>query len=225
MNSKAAIEHHQQELDERGFTLVRGIIPPDTVKRAVEALWKRVGADPGDRGTWTGIRRGPEMMAEPALTACYTPEVLATAARLAGVPDAGFRPPEQACSLHAFPSDGEWKMPGPHIDHSIRADNYKAFPPPFHIASIAYLGKVEPQGGATVVWPGSHRLIEQRARENPREFEFMWQLNQEVPKMDLGEPVEVPAEAGDILFYHYLLAHAGSKNVSERPRFALNMKW
>jgi ectoine hydroxylase-related dioxygenase (phytanoyl-CoA dioxygenase family) len=28
-----------------------------------------------------------------------------------------------------------------------------------------------------------------------------------------------------VLFYHYLLAHAGSMNTSDRPRFALNMKW
>jgi len=41
----------------------------------------------------------------------------------------------------------------------------------------------------------------------------------------LSRPVELTPRRGDVLFYHYLCAHAGSMNTSSRPRFALNMKW
>ena len=41
----------------------------------------------------------------------------------------------------------------------------------------------------------------------------------------VGEPVELTPRRGDVLFYHYLCAHAGSKNTSAVPRLALNMKW
>jgi len=37
--------------------------------------------------------------------------------------------------------------------------------------------------------------------------------------------VETTPGAGDVLFYHYLCAHAGSQNTSTQPRLALNMKW
>jgi ectoine hydroxylase-related dioxygenase (phytanoyl-CoA dioxygenase family) len=53
----------------------------------------------------------------------------------------------------------------------------------------------------------------------------MYTLNQEIDRADLGEPVEVTAKAGDILFYHYLCAHSGSQNTTPHPRLALNHKW
>jgi ectoine hydroxylase-related dioxygenase (phytanoyl-CoA dioxygenase family) len=54
---------------------------------------------------------------------------------------------------------------------------------------------------------------------------MMWMLKLEIEKLDLGPPVELTPRCGDVLFYHYLLAHSGSTNTSDRPRFALNMKW
>ena len=53
----------------------------------------------------------------------------------------------------------------------------------------------------------------------------MWTLNQELGILELEPPVELTPRRGDALFYHYLCAHAGSMNTSDRPRFALNMKW
>jgi ectoine hydroxylase-related dioxygenase (phytanoyl-CoA dioxygenase family) len=53
----------------------------------------------------------------------------------------------------------------------------------------------------------------------------MWVLGQAIRELDLGGPVELTPKQGDVLFYHYLCAHAGSMNTSDRPRLALNMKW
>ncbi len=38
-------------------------------------------------------------------------------------------------------------------------------------------------------------------------------------------PLSPTISRGDALFLHHLLAHAGSCNAGDRPRFALNMKW
>ena len=42
---------------------------------------------------------------------------------------------------------------------------------------------------------------------------------------DLGMPMELRPNRGDVLFYHFLCAHSGSKNTNSQPRFALNTKW
>jgi ectoine hydroxylase-related dioxygenase (phytanoyl-CoA dioxygenase family) len=90
---------------------------------------------------------------------------------------------------------------------------------------MTFLNDVALHGGGTVVWPGSHRRLEALARSNPQRYELMWTLNQSLKELDLGRPVELTPRRGDVLFYHYLCAHAGSMNTGPRPRLALNMKW
>ena len=123
------------------------------------------------------------------------------------------------------PPSGEWKWPGPHIDHAIKEHLHKTFPRAFRIATMTFLSDVPPHGGGTVVWPGSHAVLERLAKSDPERFEMMWTLNQEVPHVTLADPVELTPKRGDVLFYSYLCAHAGSQNTSDRPRLALNAKW
>jgi len=120
---------------------------------------------------------------------------------------------------------GEWRLPRPHIDHAIKEHGHKTFPRAFRIAAMTFLSDVPPHGGGTVVWPGSHAVLERLARSDPRRFETMWALNQELANTALADPVELTPRRGDVLFYSYLCAHAGSQNTSARPRLALNAKW
>ena len=39
------------------------------------------------------------------------------------------------------------------------------------------------------------------------------------PEMDLGEPMEVVAKQGDVLFFHHLLPHSGTMNVGAARTF------
>ena len=84
---------------------------------------------------------------------------------------------------------------------------------------------VEPHGGSTVVWPQSRYKIEGLARSDPDRYEYMWVLNQEYNREELGDYVELTPKRGDVLFYHVFCAHAGSKNIGRTPRFALPCKW
>jgi ectoine hydroxylase-related dioxygenase (phytanoyl-CoA dioxygenase family) len=94
-----------------------------------------------------------------------------------------------------------------------------------HLAGIIYLNDVPPQGASTVVWPGSHRKIEALAKSDLTHYELMQTLNAELGKLDLGDPIEIPGKRGDVLFYHYLCAHSGSRNATDTPRLALVHKW
>jgi hypothetical protein len=218
-------EEQVRTYNEAGYLLISGLIPPETAAAAETAMWRLIGASPDDPASWADLPRGHQTFESPELVACYTPEYLAAAARLAGDDPAIFQPPRRAYAINVFPQPGPWVWPSPHIDHSIKEHGHKTFPRAFRIAAMTFLSDVAPHGAGTVVWPASHRRIEALARSDPERYEMMWVVGQAMRELDLGEPVELTPRRGDLLFYHYLCAHAGSMNTSHRPRFALNIKW
>jgi hypothetical protein len=218
-------EEQERFYAEQGYLLVSGLIPAEIETEAEAAMWRAIGAQPDEPASWAAIAPGHTVFEEPKLTACYTPQILAAAARLSDDDPATFQPPKRAYTINVFPQPGEWRWPRPHIDHAIREHGHKTFPRAFRIASMLFLSDVPPHGGGTIVWPGSHRKLEALAKSDPDHYELMWTLNQEMEKAGIGEPLELTPKHGDILFYHCLCAHSGSLNVSSRPRLAMNMKW
>jgi hypothetical protein len=222
----AVLTDEQRQAYERdGFLLVSGLIPEETGAAAEAAMWRLLSLSPDDRANWPvgGLRHGTFESDE--LLACYTPEMRAAAAILAGEEGAEFRAPSKPYAINVFPSPGEWTMPHPHIDHAIKEHGHKVFPRAFRVAGMTFLSDVPPHGGGTVVWPGGHAQLRALAEREPETYELMWVLNQSWEQIDLAPPFETTPRRGDVLFYHYLCPHAGSKNVSDRPRLALNMKW
>jgi hypothetical protein len=220
MLSTGQIEQYHED----GFLLVSGLIPTDTVADAVDCLWKCLELDPFEPETWRDAVPGHCSFEEAKLIDCYTSQYLGAAAQLAGGDDA-YHISKRAYVLPKFPSDDDWSRSGFHIDHSIKDDGYKTFPRAYRIAGMTYLTDVESHGGATFVWPGSHKKIGELANSDPEKYEYMWVLGQDVASLELAEPVEILAKAGDVLFYPALCAHAGSMNVCKHPRLALNTKW
>lgn len=214
----------QEAYNAQGYLLVSGLIALGVARAAEIAMRRLIGIDSQNPASWEGFKQGHQPFDDPALLACYTPEFCA-AAQLADDYPAFLKPPRQAYAINVFPRPGEWHWPHPHIDHALKDSGYHVFPRAFRIAAMTYLSDVPPHGGGTVVWPGSHQKLEDVAHADPARFELMWALNQELPKLDLGEPVELTPRCGDVLFYHYLCAHGGSMNTSDQPRLALNMKW
>lgn len=211
--------------EEQGYLLASGLIPEEIAQAGEAAMWRALQADPADPATWTSIASRHTTFDAPALVACYTPEVLAAAAELGGEAPESYRAPNRGYAINVFPQQDAWSWPQPHIDHAIKEHGHKTFPRAFRLASMLFLHTVAPHGGGTVVWPGSHRKLEALAKSDPTRYELMWTLNQDLKSIDLGAPRELTPQRGDVLFYHYLCAHAGSKNVSDRPRLAMNMKW
>lgn len=223
MNPLGAAQLEQYERD--GFLLFSGLIPDAIITRARSAMWECMGLDPDDAASWPPGNQGVKPYDHPALLDCYTPALLEAAAFLSGVDPSRFRAPARAHSINVFPTPGEWRIAGRHLDHSLKGDNYRTFPRAFHIAAMAYLSDGEPHGASTVVWPGSHTLMRQLAESRPEEYDTMWKLNNALKETDAGEPREIIARSGDVLFYQYLTVHSGSTNTGAHPRLALNMKW
>jgi hypothetical protein len=219
-------EMQTNQYADQSYLLVSGLIPPDVAANAESAMWRLLEADPDDPASWTRGKSAHQVFDSPELLACYTPSMLEAAVWLAGDPPDSVAAPRRAYAINVFPTSGVWNWPRPHIDHAIKEHGHKTFPRAFRVAAMTFLSDVARHGGGTVVWPGSHAVLERLAKSDPARFETMWALNQELMAgMALSEPVELTPKRGDVLFYSYLCAHAGSQNTSGRPRLALNAKW
>ena len=211
--------------EEEGYLVVSGLIPRPAAEAAEAAMWRVLALDPRDPSGWPREELKHQVYHEPALLACYTEALLGAAAQLGRDEPEIFRAPGGAYAINVFPREGEWRWPNPHIDHALKHAGHRVFPRAFRVACMTYLTDTPLHGAGTIVWPGSHRKLEALARNEPERYELMWTLGQDLQRADLGEPVELTPSRGDAVFYHYLCAHSGSMNTSDRPRFALNMKW
>ena len=207
-----------------GYILLSGLIPDNIANTAEQAMWDCMQAQPDDRATWpdSNYAQGHDRA---EIIACYTDDFLQAAAELCGDPLDSTKIPGGALAINIFPSQAPWQTPSPHIDHAIKEHGHKVFPRPFRVATMIFFNDVAERGGGTAVWPGSHRQIEALARSDEERYEDMWALNQDLAQADLRKPLVLTPRRGDVLFYDYLCAHAGSGNISPQPRLALNYKW
>jgi hypothetical protein len=215
----------RQSYREQGYLVVSGLIPERVARDAETTMWRLLELDPEDRTGWPRSEIEHRTYRDPALLACFTGVLLGAAAELGGDDPTSYRPPSAAYAINIFPQEGEWRWPAPHIDHARKEHGQLVFPRPFRVACMLYLTDTPPHGAGTVVWPGSHARLEELAKSDRQRYELMWALGCDLGRVELGPPKELAPRQGDAVFYHYLCAHSGSMNTSDRPRFALNMKW
>lgn len=245
MTQSVVSKGHAYQYLEEGFVVLSGLIPKPVVQKAEDTMWRCIeetyGIRRADSTTWNKFKDPSAVdirSSDPDLVACVTPEVLRAAAQLGGH-DPAVYPSYQIWSrdkvdtmfpsdvdmifaINVFPMPGPWQVMGAHIDG---ANDHMTFRGTWRIAVMIYLADIGPQGGGTIVWPRSHRKIEAMARSQPERYRFVGGLNQDARKLDLGEPFEVTAKQGDVLFFDGLCAHSKSVNLSSYPRFAIHMKW
>ena len=182
-------------------------------------------------------------MAHPQIAALWTPAYRAMAKALAGAdnvvmenwsPGGALEGHRSGALTHGLavnifpreePAEEGWRWPTPHIDGT--------FGLPVRLATMTYLTDSQKSGGNTVVWPRSAALLRELAASEPERFANMTRAvslakaKGQLEAAGVGKltPVEVQVTAGSVLFYDILTAHAGSLNLADRPRFAVNMKW
>ena len=210
--------------DRDGFLLVPGLIPDEIAAKAEAAVWQSLGAEPNKPSTWEGKPVGLGQTS-PDVLAIFSPKMAQLVDEICKEAAPNWQPPPSSFALNIFPQGGEWSHYGPHIDHALDKDGFLTFPRPMRLASLLYLTDCKRDGAPTIVWPGSHKKIEALAKSDPERFRLMATLNRSLGELDLGEGIQVEGQRGDVLFYHYLCAHSGSRNARDYPRFAIAHKW
>lgn len=218
---------------EDGYLLVSGLIPDDVAARAEEAMWRLMEMDPDDPSTWSRVPESAHQfepgrgvvifngIQDPDLMACATDDYLTAVAQLLDEPMGSLHPPEAVHTQNLLQQDVDWKLPNPHVDGIPKEHMHRTFPGPYRITSLFYLSDVEPTGGGTCAWPGSHRKIRSLAESDPVAYEHLYHLNKDIPALDLGDPIELTPKRGDILFFQHLFGHNGTPNVLPKPRFMM----
>ncbi|MEM7030151.1 MAG: phytanoyl-CoA dioxygenase family protein [Chloroflexota bacterium] len=218
--------------DKDGYLLVSGLIPDDIAEKAETVMWNLMGMERDDPQTWSQIPPDVEYnetrnmivyngVTDPALLACATPEYLLATAQLIGEDVETLHPPQAIHTQNLFPKTMERPTPFAHVDGIPREHMHRTFPGPYRIASLIYLSDIEPNGGGTVVWPGSERRIRALAESAPDKYAHLFDLNKDIGTLDLGDPIELLPKRGDVLFFKHLFGHNGTPNTGTKPRLMM----
>jgi ectoine hydroxylase-related dioxygenase (phytanoyl-CoA dioxygenase family) len=70
--------------------------------------------------------------------------------------------------------------------------------------------------GNFTVWPTSHYLYERYFRERGSHA-----MHEPMPELQLGDPVQLCCDVGDVVLAHYSLGHTAAVNTSEQDRIAV----
>jgi ectoine hydroxylase-related dioxygenase (phytanoyl-CoA dioxygenase family) len=81
------------------------------------------------------------------------------------------------------------------------------------------LADTEPFSGNLTIYPGTHITVQKQIIENPEQ-----QYKSGTVELDAPEPFEFVAKAGDVLFMHHIVMHAGNPGhaANRSPRIALH---
>ena len=70
--------------------------------------------------------------------------------------------------------------------------------------------------GNFTVWPASHYVYERYFRERGNRA-----MHEPMPELQLGDPVQLCCDVGDVVLAHYSLGHTAAVNTSEQDRIAI----
>jgi hypothetical protein len=204
-----------EEFAERGFLLVRRVVPPEVVSAAAQAIDEMVEREPP--GTEV---RGPFNYFRPAADA---PEV---AALLSGSPGFGLAEGLTGAGTLEVPGQVQVALNIPPFGHRPGMHHIDGFPPepggrPGTFTMLAGVLMSDQRGvdaGNLWVWPGTHLTHAEYFREHGPEAFF---AAGGYPPIALPEPEQVTGEPGDLLLAHYLLGHNIGGNTSPAVRRAV----
>jgi hypothetical protein len=211
----------KQEIFEKGFVKIPGVVPQVMVNAALRAINHSVGEgmNVDDMVTFRARSYCPELQKTPVITDLLnkTPAwELAESAIGAG----NIKPVGGGQIALRFPSlQDPPRKPGCHLDgmHSPHNGVPKGTIQNFTMLVGVYLSDVPaPYCGNFTAWPGTHHIYEKYFREQGPES-----LLEGMPNVELPAPEQITGKAGDVILTHYQIAHGAAPNVSPHVRYAI----
>ena len=210
------LEHYR----EHGYVLASGLFAPNVMAQAraeSHALAARISTYKKIEATWDVVRRDDAMAAPKSVLHCH--DVQFHSASLLGLMlDDAFTaaaasiigPNVQLHHSKMFIKPPEVGAPFPlHQDAPYFPHQQDSV-----MAAIIHLDDAPVERGCVCVVPGSHRqgIV---AHHGPKEY---WVDEEDVP---FDRAIPLPAKAGDVLFFSYLLLHGSGVNASSEARTTL----
>lgn len=211
-----------------GFAVLRNQVDPTWCAQALERIRERhvegAGKDlPFDQWTTKNIQLTPrnvpgDDLLDRVFDQPNTRKIIYTmfGTEEIGRPHSWSGEPRYQIFLNPFNPDAQpHKLWGGHIDFG--GNIIPVFGDSF-VMQVA-LHETEPHGGNITAIPGSHRLVQQRAKDNPR-TQYPYDFD-DFPFID---PFEFVARPGDVFLMHHLMFHSGNACVgpTRKPRIALH---
>lgn len=110
----------------------------------------------------------------------------------------------------------------PHIDsfHPSKDGKPGSITPFIAIAGFFLNDIDQDNSGNFAVWPGTHRQFADYFEKHGADPD----LKLGIPPVDLPQPIQIKAKAGDMIFAHYQLAHTAAANASRDIRYAVYIR-
>jgi ectoine hydroxylase-related dioxygenase (phytanoyl-CoA dioxygenase family) len=233
MSTLLSSEQREQFIRD-GYVVVSGLVPGEIVTSTRDNLCAAFGISLDDPATWPQNERAVSGDTVGLTEPCFTPDVDRAAQELVGdillpgqcissILDRQGKNPyvKGFIPVLAYPRAGEKVFDAPLENGGYHVDGIhfsSLWPDKMLLVGLMYLTDTQPYGGATAVIPGSHRRIFEHWITQGREPDH----TELFPKLEFNAPVPVAGKAGDMIFMHHLLAHAGSPNRDHHVRVAIN---
>ena len=211
----------KNELFERGFVKIPGVIPRAMVDGALRAINHSLGngMNVEDVPRMRSQSYCPEIQRTPVIADLYNE----TPARLLAESVIGsekIRPVTGGQIALRFPiATHPAPLAKPHLDgmyspmNGVPAGTIQNFTA---LLGVMLSDLPYPDSGNLSVWPGTHRMFEQYFREHTPQS-----LLEGMPPIPMPDPEQITGEAGDIVIAHYMLAHGVTPNGSPNVRYAI----
>ena len=188
-----------KEFGEQGYVVVPGVVARDVVEKADQRIDELIAANPPAQGQ---VGHHFYFPAAGTSRSCSTTPMGSAFRYAEALTGPGLlETPQQvqvALNIPPFPH-----RPGrPHIDAAISEPTPGFMPNSFTLlAGVFVTDQLRENSGNLWVWPGTHLTHAEYFRERGIETYCAY------PDIELPEPEQVTARAGDLLLAHYLLGH------------------
>jgi hypothetical protein len=213
----------KESLYNDGLVQLPGIVAREYVDAALQAINASLGSAgmaPEQLPTFRAQSYTPEVQSTTAITDLLTKTPLWELAESA-IGEGKISPRARKAGQVAlrFPSTDPPREPHPHIDGMYSPNNGVPMGEIRNFTALVgvFLSDVPaPYSGNFTVWPGTHRRYESYFREHGPDS-----LLHGMPSVELPEPHQVTARAGDAVLAHYQLGHGIAGNASPHIRYAI----
>jgi len=203
-----------------GFAVLKGLVSREFIAEALEEVKRLVGNGlPLEQWTTSNVPKNAYAMegggGSPVFRRVYDEAKLRAAIdEMFGSPDEFNN--DRRFQLFLKPYDPNAK---PGLTRKGHIDFVNSPVPTFGSGFMFQVSLVdkEPFGGNITIWPGTHKLVQRCVMNDPD-----WQYPKNWADIPESEPFEFVPKAGDVLFFHHLVAHEGNPCCTRMPRVSLH---